>query len=238
MNLLAIDTSTERMSIGVQKSGIAQSWLHEGAGAAAASSELIASIQSLMQEAALTFAQLDAVVFGAGPGSFTGLRTACSVAQGLAYGAAVPVLPVSTLLAVAENARAQLPQQSPLRVMAALDARMDEIYVSSFEWRAQQWQALAAPALIKPEAVASWLSPEVSVLAGNVFEAYGARLPEQGLSRISAWPTAAALLRLAPALLNAGGAVAAKDAHPVYVRDKVAQTTAERQAASQPQPKP
>lgn len=232
MNLLAIDTSTERMSVAVQKSGVVQPWLAEGAGAAAASSQLIASIQSLMQQADLRFAQLDAVVFGAGPGSFTGLRTACSVAQGLAYGAGVPVLPVGTLLAVAETARELLPDQAELRVTAALDARMDEIYVASFQWAEQRWREVSAPALIKPEVLAleAVSGSVLSALAGNVFETYGARLPEQAQVRVNAWPTGAALLRLAPALLHAGGAVAAQDAHPFYVRDKVAQTTMERQA--------
>lgn len=232
MNLLAIDTSTERMSIGVQRSDVARPWLEEGAGGAAASAHLIAAIQSLMRQADLSFAQLDAVVFGAGPGSFTGLRTACSVAQGLAYGAGVPVLPVSTLLAVAEAAVEALPDRTGLRVMAALDARMDELYVAGFEWASQGWQEIMAPVLVKPETLAPLLTPAASVLAGNVFEAYGPRLPMQGRTCLSAWPTAAALLRLAPTLLEAGGARPAQDAHPVYVRDKVAQTTQERLAAS------
>ena len=119
MNLLAFDTSTDAMSIAVQRGAGAalgrggtdgtgaapQVWLHTGAGGAQASTTLIPAIQQLMQQAGLAFGQLDAIAFGRGPGSFTGLRTACSVAQGLAFGAAVPVLPVDTLLAVAEESR-------------------------------------------------------------------------------------------------------------------------------------
>ena len=86
MKLLAFDTSTEIMSIAVAHD--AQLWQHTGAGGAQASSTLIPAIQALMAQAGLRLEQLDAIVFGRGPGSFTGLRTACSVAQGLAFGAA------------------------------------------------------------------------------------------------------------------------------------------------------
>ncbi|MEY4099252.1 MAG: hypothetical protein RL300_423, partial [Pseudomonadota bacterium] len=100
MNLLAFDTSTEVMSIAVRSgAGKAGLYQHNAAGGAQTSTHLIPEIQRLMALAQLRFEDLDAIVFGAGPGSFTGLRTACSVAQGLALGVAVPVLPVDTLLA-------------------------------------------------------------------------------------------------------------------------------------------
>src|SRR6218665_3731203 len=107
MNLLAFDTSTDTLSIAVQHG--ADVWQHTGPGGARASVSLIAQVLRLMAQAGLSFDRLDALVFGRGPGSFTGLRTACAVAQGLAYGArgglGLPVLPVDTLLAVAEEAR-------------------------------------------------------------------------------------------------------------------------------------
>src|SRR4051794_16897671 len=103
--ILAFDTSTETLSIALTDGR--QTWQHTGAGGAKASAALIPAVLALLAEAGLRLAELDAIAFGAGPGSFTGLRTACSVAQGLAFGADVPVLPVDTLLAVAEEARHQ-----------------------------------------------------------------------------------------------------------------------------------
>ncbi len=228
MNLLAFDTSTERMSIAVQRGGgeAAACWQHDGAGGALTSTHLIPEIQRLMAQAGLAFGDLAAIVFGAGPGSFTGLRTACSVAQGLAFGAAVPVLPVDTLLAVAQQAHHQLGQPARLRVMALLDARMDEMYAASYLYESGQWLCNKACSLISPENLVA--EPD-QVLAGNVFAVYGTRLPAHLHQRLDAWPTAQALLHLAPALLASGAAVRAEDALPTYIRDKVAQTTQERQ---------
>lgn len=228
MNLLAFDTSTEQMSIAVQRHGVAAPWTHTAAGGAHSSTHLIPDIQRLMTQAGLRFDQLDAIVFGAGPGSFTGLRTACSVAQGLAFGAGVPVLPVDTLLAVAEEARAQTGNADHWVVTALLDARMDEMYAASYCFDNDMWTQIKGCSLIKPEDLA-W--DDGTVLAGNVFAAYGARLPDGPGLCVLALPTASAMLRLAPALLAAGGAVAPAQALPTYIRDKVAQTTLERAAA-------
>lgn len=227
MNLLAFDTSTEHMSVALQRHGVATVWQVDASGGAQSSIQLIPTLQRLMAQAGLRFDQLDAIVFGAGPGAFTGLRTACAVAQGLAFGAAVPVLPVDTLLAVAEDARHQLASAEPLAVTALLDARMDELYAASYFYESGLWRQIKGCSLIKPEALA-WDGS--SVLVGNVFATYANRLPPTDAPQCAALPTAAALLRLAPALLAAGGALAAAQALPHYVRDKVAQTTAERQA--------
>ncbi len=227
MNLLAIDTSTEQMSIAVQRRGVAAPWQHTAAGGALSSTHLIPDILRLMAQAGLRFEALDAIVFGAGPGSFTGLRTACSVAQGLAFGAGVPVLPLDTLLAVAEEARFQNGDAATLAVTALLDARMDELYAASYFFESGLWKQHKGYSLIKPEDLA-WNGTDV--LAGNVFAAYGARLPDGPGVRLLALPTATAMLRLAPALLAAGGAVSADQALPTYIRDKVAQTTLERAA--------
>lgn len=230
MNLLAFDTSTEQLSIGVQRG--ARQWLHAGAGGAQASGTLIPTALRLLAEAGLELAALDAIAFGRGPGSFTGLRTACAVAQGLALGAAVPVLPVDTLLAVAEDARAA---HGGTQVLALLDARMDQVYAQPWAWTAGGgWSALGEASVGAPEALALTAGPAAPwVLAGNAFAAYGARLPAalQALPRHAAAPSARALLGLAPALLAAGRALPAEQALPLYVRDKVAQTTAERAAA-------
>ena len=108
MRVLAFDTSTDTLSVAVQHG--AQVLEHSGPGGAQASTTLIPAIRALLAQAGLTFARLDAVVFGRGPGSFTGLRTACSVAQGLAYGAGVPVLPVNCLELEEEEIRQILSQ--------------------------------------------------------------------------------------------------------------------------------
>jgi tRNA threonylcarbamoyladenosine biosynthesis protein TsaB len=239
MNFLAFDTSTDVMSIAVEKTGedtagngAAQQWLHTATGGAKASTGLIAGVMDLLNQAGLSLADLDAIVFGAGPGSFTGLRTACSVAQGLAFGADVPVLPIDTLLAVAEEARhTACANSKTLRVTALLDARMDEMYAATYDCADGVWAEVQGSHLVRPEAFAAEratvaVADSGNVLAGNVFAVYGERLG--GLTGITALPTAAAMLRLAPALMAAGKAVPADQALPSYIRDKVAKTTAER----------
>jgi tRNA threonylcarbamoyladenosine biosynthesis protein TsaB len=236
MKLLAFDTSTDAMSIAVSRDDGAAAglWQLQGEGGAKASAGLIAGVLELMRQSGLELRELDAICFGCGPGSFTGLRTACAVAQGLAFGADVPVLPVNTLLAVAEVARhSAMADAEQGQVTALLDARMDEIYLASFAFASGRWTELQSAQLVKPEAVVLPLpGAGEAVAAGNAFAVYGERLSGLPLaaSRIQALPQAAALLRLAPQLLAAGKAVSAEHALPTYVRDKVAQTTAERAA--------
>lgn len=230
MNLLAFDTSTERLSVAVQRG--AQQWTREEAGGRHASAALIPRALTLLRQAGLALAELDAIVFGRGPGSFTGLRTACSVAQGLAFGAGLRVLPVDTLLAVAEDARAV---HGCTRVLALLDARMDQVYAAPWRWDADTGWSGDPARVCAPEALGDVLRAAGAgswTVVGNAFAAYGARFPPdvRALPQREAWPRAEALLRVAPALLAAGHAVAPEDALPVYVRDKVARTVAERRA--------
>jgi len=242
MNLLAFDTGTESMSIAVARTvdGQVRQWQHSAAGGAKASTDLIPAILDLLQKAGLRLQELDAICFGAGPGSFTGLRTACSVAQGLAFGAGVAVLPVDSLLAVAEEARHTAWAQQPSgMVTALLDARMDELYGPPWAGGPQgNWCELQAGTLVRPESVARVPADESTdpwLLAGNVFSVYGDRVAADApaaasAQRIAALPTASAMLRLAPQLIAAGRTVAAEHAWPSYIRDKVAKTTAERMA--------
>ena len=258
---LAFDTSTDRLSIALTD-GV-RVWQHSGAGGAQASSTLIPAILALLAEAGLQLGELDAIAFGRGPGSFTGLRTACAVAQGLAFGARIgagmPVLPIDTLMAVAEEARFEIrgsphppstssgqakslplagegarAEMDTLRVTALLDARMDEMYVQSYEFNSDLWKKIGGCELIRPENLADYLLlvPGTQLLAGNVFDVYAQRLPAtMGIPHATALPTATALLRLAPALAAAGQCVDASLALPLYVRDKVAFTTDERAAS-------
>jgi tRNA threonylcarbamoyladenosine biosynthesis protein TsaB len=226
LNLLAFDTSTETLFVAVRHDGASQPALlqHTGPGGAQASATLLPAIHELLARAGLRLADLDAIVFGRGPGSFTGLRTACSVAQGLSFGSSVPVLAVDTLLAVAEEA---YHQQGAQQIVALLDARMDEVYSACYLREGAGWRQQGEFALGRPESVTV---PPGFALAGNAFAAYGDRLPAAA-AHLTAMPTATALLRLAPALLAAGQGGPAAGAIPLYIRDKVAQTTQERAAS-------
>ena len=242
---LAFDTSTDVLSLAVGRGD--QIWTQTLPGGAQASSGLIPAVLAMLAESGMPLASLDAIVFGRGPGSFTGLRTACAVAQGLAFGADLPVIPVDTLLAVAEEARwvqvqaGLLASGAPLAVLALLDARMDEVYSAAYHWQPAQdagrWQEAAPLQVSAPENIPnpdslSLPGGSTVLLAGNAFAAYGERLlsGQRTVSRFEALPTATALLRLAPALWAQGLAVQADQAMPLYIRDKVAHTTAEREA--------
>ena len=235
LKFLAFDTSTDRLSVAVTD-GV-RVWQHSSPGGALASTTLIPAILGLLADSNMALGDMDAVVFGRGPGSFSGLRTACAVAQGLAFGAnqgaGIAVLPVDTLMAVAEEARFQqhgtaVGGAKPITITALLDARMDEMYVQSYEFSSGRCRLVGDCKLIRPENLVP--EPLTQLLAGNVFGVYAGRLPVglAGLACVQAYPTAAALLRLAPALAAAGQCIDAAQALPLYVRDKVAQTIEER----------
>ena len=235
-SFLAFDTSTDVMSIALTN-GV-QVWQHTGPGGAKASTTLIPAILALLASSNMALGDLQAVAFGRGPGSFTGLRTACAVAQGLAFGAnagaGVPVLPIDTLLAVAEEARQQShsphanrpPQiDEAINITALLDARMDEMYTQRYACHQGVLTALGDCQLIRPEHL---MAESNTLYAGNVFEVYRSRLPD-GLNSVTCLPSASAILRLAPRMAASGLCLPADQALPLYVRDKVAQTTQERE---------
>ena len=226
--LLAFDTATEHMSIALAAGD--RVFTHESAGGALASARLIPAVMTLLEEAGVQLHELDAIAFGRGPGAFTGLRTACSVAQGLAFGANKPVLPIDSLLAVAEDARGS---DAESRVWVAMDARMGEIYAAQYSYCTAQWQVLDAPHLITPDALNErWRDEPPQRVAGNALPVFADRL-QAGAALLfpQALPRATAMLPLARALWLRGGSVDAALALPLYLRDKVAQTTLEREAA-------
>ena len=248
---LAIETSTDMLSLAIASTqgDKSQVWAHTSQGGAKSSQLVLPEIVRLMDEAQIRFADLTAVVFGKGPGSFTGLRTACSVAQGLAFGAGTFVLPIDTLLAVAEDARYQSTQQlqqqiqhqthhqqleqlpeETQRFFVAMDARMDQVYTAAYEWRSD-WQCVQAPSVNSPENISvptEWKDLAFTTV-GNTCDAFAARWPaELSGQHMYAMPTAQALLRLSPVAFGQGLAVQPEDALPLYIRDKVAQTTQER----------
>ena len=227
MRLLAFDTSTHWLSVAC---GDGHAWRTRGEPAGQGHSErLLPLVDDVLAECGWTLADLDAIAFGAGPGSFTGVRIACAVAQGLAFGSGRPLVPVPTLEAVAQQAWRL---HGVTHVVACLDARMREVYVAAYERAGDAWQvrvpaAVLAPARVTPPGGgARWMG------AGDGFAAYPELAPALELARFDAavTPDACAIAELALPRLAAGEAVAAADALPLYVRHRVALTTAERDA--------
>lgn len=228
--LLAFDTSTDAMSIALlTPQGVL---VRDAAGGAKASARLVPEVLALLAEAGLHIGELDAIAFGCGPGAFTGLRTACSVAQGLAFGAGKPVVPVDSLLIVAQDARLQLGNSAPDELWVAMDARMDEVYAGAYRWRAGRWAAQSAPALYAVEALnALWRATPPVLVAGSALDAFGDRLALGASATVPRDRSrAAALIEVAQQLFADGCTVEAMHALPVYLRDKIALTTQEREA--------
>lgn len=216
MKFAAIETSTEWCSVALWRDG-ELAGIEERAGHRHGELAL-PMLERLLSAARLDAAALDAVAFGAGPGSFTGLRIACGIAQGLAFARSLPVLAVSSLEAMAEECGAP-------RVVACLDARMGEVYYSALEKRGARWEEVIPAQCVAPAAVPR-PPGEGWVGCGNGFAAYGA----MGLRLVypEIHPGAVALARLAAPRLAAGEGVDAAQAAPHYLRDKVALTTEER----------
>lgn len=183
-------------------------------------------IQSVLKEAGIHLSDCDAIAFGAGPGSFTGVRTACGLAQGLAFGAHRPVIPVITLLAMAERARAQ----GACNVLSVLDARMGEVYWAQYQF-ADEWTTIVSPRLSSVSEVKAHGLP---VVCGNGLTAYPSDFmhldPSRSFSTVM--PHALDVLGLAQIALREGQGVHAREAQPLYLRNKVALTTRERVAGA------
>lgn len=229
--LAVLDTATETLHLGVCIGE--HEWVREVPGGAASSAALLPALFGLLEEAGLDLRQLDAIGFGRGPGAFTGVRTACAVAQGLALGAQRPLLALDTLMAVAEDAR-RLGAGPQLWV--AVDARMNEVYAARFHHTSAGWTALEPASLWAPDALAAQVraEPAGTEVAGNSLVAHAAAWAVGTELAGPRWPQAAprasALLALARAAWARGDTLDAAQALPLYVRDKVAQTTAERRA--------
>lgn len=230
--VLALDTSTDRIAAALSAAGVSHT--AEAPGGPEASARLMPLIQGLLARAGMRLQDLSCVAFGRGPGAFTGLRTACAVAQGLGFGLARPVLPLDSLLIVAEDARHEYrPDLPALDVAVAMDARMDEIYAGRYRWADGRWQVLQAPGLYALDTLQqAWAGLPGHLLAGSALGAFEGRVRWP-----AAWPQQreerdrpGALLRLALRAAEAGEGVDAAAALPLYLRDKVAFTTAEREA--------
>jgi len=224
MNILALDTSTEYCSVALWRDGAVVERC-ELAGQKH-SEILIAMVDALLIDAGIPIGQIDGIAFGMGPGSFTGVRIACGATQGLALGANVPVAGVCTLEALAQAS-------GKPRVIAALDARMGELYLAAYEKRGEDWVAVVEPCLCKPEA-APVLQGNGWFGAGSGFAAHGAVLERRYAGQLqamdgSAIPQAAAIAVLGAARFAARQGVDAAEALPLYLRDKVALKIGERE---------
>ncbi len=223
MNFLALDTSTQWCSAALRLGGRV---LAREDDAGQRHSELIVPmIDSLLREAGATLRDMQAIAFGAGPGSFTGVRIACGVAQGLAFGAGLPVMPVCTLAALAHGS-------GSARAIVAMDARIGEIYHACYQREGDAWHAVHEPGL--------WHAHDAPLVkgtgwtgCGSAFDVYEAALRArygESLARVvnGAYPHARDIADLGAASFRAGGAIAPDQAAPLYVRDKVAMTIDER----------
>lgn len=222
MRLIAFDTATEWCTAALWVDGAVT--LREAHAGQRHSELLVPMVMDLLAEAGLGLGQLDGLAYGMGPGSFTGLRIACGVAQGLALGADLPVWGVSTLEALAEEARSQTGAE---RVLACLDARMGEVYAGLYQWQADAWQCQTGPVVCPPDRVprpasADWIG------TGSGFAAYGELSARVRQVMADGVPHARAIARLAAPVFARGHGLPAEGAEPVYIRDKVALKICER----------
>lgn len=223
MKLLALDTATEACSVAVWVDGAV--WeRHERL--PEHSRRILIMVDEVLADSGLALAQLDAIAFGRGPGSFTGLRIAAGVAQGLAFGAELPVVPVSSLAVLAQGEEAD-------KVLAAFDARMHQVYLGAF--------VRGDDGLVRPVGEERVVAPERVPLpegegwvgVGSGWDEYHASLLPRLGHRVHEWrpgrfPRARHLARLADHDFREGRAVPPEQAVPVYLRDEVAARRAER----------
>jgi tRNA threonylcarbamoyladenosine biosynthesis protein TsaB len=225
MKILALETSTEYCSVALNLDGkIIERFELVGQ---KHSELLIAMIDDVLRDANVQLADLNGIAYGAGPGSFTGVRIACGVTQGLALGANLPVFGVCTLQALAQAS-------GHTKIIAALDARMGEIYHAGYEFADGAWHTVSEPCLCKADdaplvAGSNWLG------VGSGFATYGAVLQQRYAEKLqaedgAAVPHAAAIATLAATGFAQGLGQDAALAQPLYLRDKVALKTVEREA--------
>lgn len=224
--LLAIETSSEICSVALNCGG--ETRLRHQHAPLQHADLLLPSVNSLLDEAGIGLANLDAIAFGRGPGSFTSLRIGIGVVQGLAWGADLPVVPISSLATVAQQAiglDAAAPVDRPWHFLVAMDARMGEVFHCTYCLDEQGLLAALTPECVASPGLVIAPEPERTWGVGNGFERY-AELSELGrtLHRVRAdiLPAAAALIPLAHQWLKWNEALPAAEAQPVYVRNQVA----------------
>ena len=233
MNILAIETATDACSCALELSGTITT--RHAVEPRRHTELLLPMIDEVLAAAGADLGALDAIAFGRGPGSFTGLRIACSVAQGLGFGADRPLVAVSTLRVIAAGMRRS---RGTPRVLAALDARMGEVYWGGFEWDGVTMVPVFEESVVPPDAVhvpdaGAWAG------AGSGWAVHRAVLEARVANRLGCLPEPVDAARLPEAgdmlvparlALEAGLAVAPEDAAPVYLRSRVARAAPRRLA--------
>jgi len=222
--LLAFDTATELCSVALLRDG--EMFEYEAEIGREASARILGAIDALLREAGIGLRDLDALAFGRGPGGFTGVRLAASVAQGLAFGAGLPVIPVSDLEALAERGFALTPQAA--RILVCSDARMREVYWAEFRRTPEETPAAVGRERVgAPESVVLEPGSEAVAGIGRGFEVYPALAARFGARLVAiherALPRAREMLVIAEREWRAGRLRTPAEALPVYLRDEVAQ---------------
>lgn len=221
--ILAIETSTELASAALLTDG--RYLVRELSGTQTHSQGILPAIQSLLAEAGIVLKQCDAIAFGCGPGAFTGIRTACGIVQGLAVGADLPVIPVTSLEAMALGA---YQQTGCAQIACILDARMNEIYWAQYHLTDDACQVVCPPALVAINSVTVQAADPLTLAVGN-----GVLLPPE-LSAFTVFPCMPHAREIAQAGMRAfrsGAVFGPEQAQPLYLRNKIALTTAEREQA-------
>ena len=225
MNLLAVETSTELCSVALLRDR--ELFVEEALAENRHSELVVPMIRKLLERAHLTPLQMDAFGFGQGPGSFTGIRIACGLVQGMAFAAHRPVVAVPSLLALAQ-------QSNESRVVAAVDARMGEAYLAAYARNGEDWDEVIAPRLVEAGA-APPLPGRSWTATGSGFDAHAwlrdAYRESVAMRLEGDLPRAGAVARIASRRFARGAGVAAERAAPLYLRDKVALTSEERRQA-------
>ncbi len=223
MNILALDTSTEFCSVAVWRDGAVQQRVVRAG--QSHSTILLELIDAVLQDGGLRLNALDGIAYGAGPGSFTGLRIACATAQGLAFATGIPLAGIGTLQALAAGCSAE-------RVIGCLDARMQEIYHAAYRRVGDTYIEVSAPRVCAPDA-APQLEGNGWTGCGSGFAAYREVLGQRYGAQLAvidgtAHPQAQDIAQLAAPVFASGGGIPAEQAAPLYVRDRVALKMAER----------
>jgi tRNA threonylcarbamoyladenosine biosynthesis protein TsaB len=230
MRVLALDAATEACSVAVLTNGALISRTIESGKSTAV--KILSMAEEVMAEAQVSLSMLDGIAASIGPGAFTGVRISVAVAQGLAFGADLKVVPVTTLEALA----LQVLDGPGSRALACLDARMGEVYWGCFAWDTECGVPRSGALQVGPPGSVS-LDPGAHYIGvGRGFSAYPVLATLPGLTtdaaRSAALPNAREIARLGALRLKVGGALDPADLKPLYLRDKVAFTEAERAAPS------
>ena len=229
--ILALDCSSEYCSVAVWSSD--RQCEREVLAGQTHSARLLPMVKDILDQAGASLHTCDAIAFGAGPGSFTGLRIACATAQGLALGAGRPLLAIGTLTAMAEESLSEDARRDTpgVRILSAQDARKGELYWTILEYKAGLWLECVPPSLSAPEELDALIPEPIALGCGNAFTIFGDSVGRHVRELLpTTHASAAAIARLGRDAFARGQGVPPGLAHPLYVRDRVASTAAERAA--------